>query len=123
MKSTRCKEDDSTNEVKKVVASLNVVQVSSKNVVGNSWSKKGHGAYTGLPAIACVGDVPSMNLRSTSLDTDARLIPPRNDTPYLSTLGGDKGRISVGRYVFDPGVNASRKLLLSTLVVGLWFPP
>ena len=61
-------EDDSTNEVMKVVASLNVVQVSSKNVVGNCWSKKGDGAYTGLPVIACVGNVPSMNHRSTSLD-------------------------------------------------------
>ena len=60
-------EDDSTNEVKKVVASLRIVQVPSKNVVGNCWSKKEDSAYIGFP-VACVyvdlnvGDVPSLNL-------------------------------------------------------------
>ena len=79
------------------VPSLNDVQVSLKNVVGNYLGKKEDGAYTDLPVIACVfvdlnvGDVPSWNHRSTSLDTDARLIPLRNDTPCLSIFGGVNG--------------------------------
>ena len=147
-------EDNSTDGMKMAVALLNDVQVSSKNVVGNCWGKKEDGAYTDLPVIACVfvdlnvGDVPSWNHRSTSLDTDARLISPRNDTPCLSILGGvdmlfilawnffghirspwlifgggDRGIRSTILYVFDPGGDASPKLLLSTIVVASWLPP
>ena len=111
-------------------------------------------AHSGSHALACVyvdlnvSDAPLLNLQSTSLDTDARLIPPRNDTPCLSILRdmdklfilawnfadnigspllifyrGDKGRRLAVRCVFDPGGHASPKLLLSTLFVASWFPP
>ena len=56
--------------------------------------KKGDGSYTGMPVTFCVyvglnvTDVTSMSPPLPLLDADARLIPPGNDTPCLSTHGG-----------------------------------
>ena len=114
-------EDSSIGGVENIIASFNVAQMSSKDVE-NCGFKRG-GACTGVRTIAYIhmdffdGDVPGTVHRSTSLDVDARFIPPRNDTPYLSILGGDKGS------VFDPGGDALLKLLLSCLVNGSWFSP
>ncbi|KAL1541652.1 hypothetical protein AAHA92_25848 [Salvia divinorum] len=95
-----------------------------------------------------VGDVTSISHRSTTIATDTRLIPPRNDTPCLSILGrGDKplvlavnyhnhigsplvnfygvdeGRRSTILCAFDPGGDTSPKLLFSTIFVASWFSP
>ncbi|XP_047942863.1 uncharacterized protein LOC125189651 [Salvia hispanica] len=85
------------------------------------------------------GDVARMNHRSTLLNGDARLIPPRNDTLYLNVLGrvdklsilvpnfdnhigpplmifdrDEEGRRFPIRCAFDPGGNSSPNLLCSS---------
>ena len=105
--------DDSTDVVKKVVASLNVVQVPPKSVVEICWGKKGDGAYTGLPVIVCVyvdvnGCVAELPILAFNLDDH---ISP----PLLISYGSGEGRRSVVRCVFDPGGDASPKSAFNSL--------
>ena len=118
-------ENGTVGEVGKIIALFKVAQMSSTDGA-NCWFKRG-GAGVRIIAYFYVdfidGHVPSIVLRSTSLDVNAWFIPSCNDTPYLSVLGGDKGRHSTVRYVFDPEGDASPKLLLSTLAVASCLPP